>query len=129
LRALGAPKEELMMTYRPMFTLLALFTLAAPVAAQQSEGGADRNAIMLTHIDRHPATPAAARKSLARIDRAALEVCGASGGSLREMKDATHRSACWREAMADAVAQIDDPLLTAAYAARPSTRAHGQVGG
>jgi UrcA family protein len=119
----------MMMTYRPMFTLLALFTLAAPVAAQRRESDADRPAIMLTHIDRHPATPAAARKSLARIDRAALEVCGAFGSSLREVKDATHRSACWRDAMADAVAQIDDPLLTAAYVGRWSPSGNREMGG
>lgn len=118
------------MTYRPFFTLLSLLTLAAPVVARPVVtrpigATADRPAIRLTHIDRHPATRLAARKTLARIDRAALEVCGAAPGSLREMKEATHRSACWHEAMAGAVAKIDNPLLNAAFA----DRQHAELGG
>ncbi len=117
------------MTHRPMFTLLTLFTLVAPVTAQRAETGAERNTILLRHVDRHPATPGAARRSLARIDRAALEVCGAFDSSLRELKDAIHRSACWREAMAGAVAQIDDPMLSAAYADHPAGVVHRDSGG
>jgi UrcA family protein len=129
LRALGGSKEELMMTTRPFFTLLSLFALAAPVAAQRVDAGAERAVIQLNHVDRHPTTPAAARRSLARIDRAALEVCGAFDSSFRELKDAVHRSDCWRESMAGAVAQIDDPLLRAAYADRPAAMAHRDSGG
>jgi UrcA family protein len=118
-------KEEMTMTYRPFFTLLSLFSLAAPVAAQRIDAKTDRPAIRLTHIDRHPATAAAAKRTLARIDRAALDVCGASSASLREMKDAVQRTACWRDAVADAVKQIGDPLLTSAYA----DRTHRELGG
>ncbi|QJU58039.1 UrcA family protein [Sphingomonas sp. AP4-R1] len=106
------------MTHRTLIATSLLTLLAAPAATQTPVTGADRVAIRLDHIDRHPATPAAARRTLSRIDRAVTEACGASGFSLREVKQATRDSACWRETMADAVSQVDSPLLHQVYAER-----------
>jgi UrcA family protein len=52
---------------------------------------------------------------LARIGDAALTVCGAPQSSLADVKLAVRRSACWKDAVAGAMAQIDDPLLAQAY--------------
>lgn len=106
------------MTHRTPIATSLLMLLAAPAVAQTPIAGADRVAIRLDHIDRHPATPAAARRTLSRIDRAVTEACGASGFSLREVKQATRDSACWRETMADAVSQVESPLLQRVYAER-----------
>jgi UrcA family protein len=103
------------MTYRRIFTLLSLFALAAPALAQAAEAG-DRISVRATHIDRHPASPRAARRTLGRLEAAALEACGASSFSLYEIRQAVRASDCWREAMKDAVAQIGNPLLRQVYA-------------
>jgi UrcA family protein len=64
--------------------------------------------------DRHElGSPAAARRLFGRIGDAALESCGASF-SLAEFKTATIASRCWKDAVAEAVRRIDNPLLTAA---------------
>ncbi len=106
-------------------TIAAL--LATPGSAGQRDAGSDRQAIVLKHIDSHPATPGAARRTLARLDRAALEVCGASQGSLVELKRAIRASACWRESMDDVVSRIDDPRLRDAYAHNSGKRTTGHA--
>jgi hypothetical protein len=42
-------------------------------------------------------------------------VCGASEFSVRDAIEAEHRSACWRDAMARALAQVENPLLRQLY--------------
>jgi UrcA family protein len=93
---------------------IALTALSAPCLAQEVQVGPDRYAVTLRRADLQSTTPAATRRSLARIDRAAMAVCGASG-SLLEVKRAIRRSACWRESMADALRRIDDPHLSQAW--------------
>lgn len=100
---------------------LALVALGAPVVGQEIAIGRDRYAITLSRSDLQPATPAQARQARARIEAAAMVVCGASGTSLVELKRAIRRSACWRDSVADARRQIDDPLLAQAWPT-PSTR-------
>jgi UrcA family protein len=89
--------------------------LASPGPARPRDIALDRQAVVLKHLDSHPATPGAARRTLARLDRAALDVCGASQGSLVELKRAIRASACWRESMDDVLSRIDDPRLRDAY--------------
>jgi UrcA family protein len=89
--------------------------IAMPATAREAKVGADRYAVTLHRAQLHPATPDAARQTIARIEAAALDVCGASPFSLREMKQAVRDSACWRDAVAGTMAQIDDPLLLQAY--------------
>ncbi len=90
---------------------------ASPAAAQQA-GGEITETIMLRHIDRHPATALAALRLLRQIDAAAMLVCGATPGSLGEVKRAARASRCWRDSVSAAVRQIDSPLLSAALARR-----------
>lgn len=90
------------------------FATACPAAAQDRIG-ADRYAVTLREVDAHPATPDAARRTLARIGKAALAACGASSSNLREVNRSIARSACWRDSVADTVARIGDPLLTRVY--------------
>lgn len=95
----------------PISFAAACAALATPCLAQQRPDP-DRHVVVLRDVDRRPATPAAARKVLARIDVAALAACGVPSFSLREVTQAARRSPCWRDAMAGAVAQIDAPLLS-----------------
>ena len=98
--------------YPPLVALCAL--LATPCTAQDKQIGPDRYAVTV-RADLHPATPAAARRVLARIDAGALAACGVSSFSLREVVAAERRSACWRDAMAGAMAKSDNVLLLQAY--------------
>ncbi|AOH84905.1 hypothetical protein AWL63_13995 [Sphingomonas panacis] len=91
----------------------ALAALAGPAQAQDRIGP-DRYAVVVKAAA-HPPTPRAARRALARIEQAALAVCGASSFSLREIRMSVRDSACWRGSVAEAVARADDPLLSAAY--------------
>ncbi|MCJ2178931.1 UrcA family protein [Novosphingobium album (ex Hu et al. 2023)] len=88
--------------------------LTAPAVAQDRIGD-NRYAVTLDAVDTHPATPEAAKRTLVRIENAALVVCGASSSSLREVKSAVRRSVCWHDAMADALTRIGDPQLALAY--------------
>ncbi len=100
----------------PFLTAAALCSaLAMPAAAQETKIGHDRYAVTVHQANLHPATPAAARRTLARIEAAALAVCGGADFSLSAMKLAVRRSACWRDSMAGTMARIDDPLLLQAY--------------
>ena len=96
----------------------ACLATAAPGFAQETKVGRDRYAMVVHQADLHPATPAAARRAVARIDAAALRVCGASSFTLREIIAAKRRSPCWREAMAGAMTHASDPLLLDAYKRR-----------
>ena len=92
--------------------------IASPAVAQEKIGP-DRYAVTVRRAGLHPATPAAARRTLARIEAAALAVCGGSEVSFSALKLAIQHSPCWRDAMADTMARIDDPLLLDAYHHRP----------
>lgn len=93
----------------------ALTTLAAPCLARGAQTDPNRLVIALRRADLSSGSPAAIRRSLARIDRAAMAACGASGFSLREMTLAVHHSDCWRRTMTDALRQIGDPHLSQAW--------------
>lgn len=107
-----------MIHVRCALSALACAALASPCGAQETRVGPDRYRIVVRNADRHPATPATARRTLARIDSAALGVCGVSSSSLREVVIAGRKSPCWQEAMASALADVDDPLLRSAYLKR-----------
>lgn len=84
--------------------------LATPVAAQEKVGP-NTYAIAVESLDVRPATVRAARRALARIEEAALEVCGAPHGALREVRRAVRKSECWKDSVDRAVTAIGDPLL------------------
>jgi UrcA family protein len=96
---------------------IALPFLLAGIASTEGHAaatGLETTEIRVRYERRELTSPAAARRLLRRIGDAALESCGASSFSLAEFKTATVVSRCWRDAVADAVRRIDDPLLTAA---------------
>jgi UrcA family protein len=109
------------MTMRILFLAAALAgaAVSAPGTAEEMKIGPDRYAATVRRADLHPATPAAARRTLARIEAAASAVCGASTFSLNAVKLAVRDSPCWRDSMAGTMAGIDDPLLLRAYHHRP----------
>lgn len=92
----------------PVIVLVA--GLVNPLAAE-ARPGPDARTVILEDIDTRPATTGAARRTLARIEEAALTVCGAPRGSLIEVRRAARRSACWKDSVEAAVAQVGHPLL------------------
>jgi UrcA family protein len=82
-----------------------------------------RPSVTLRGLDLHPSTPASARRLLDRLGEAALEACGGSAFSLREVKAAIKESSCWRDAMGDAVRRIGSPQLTVAFERAKTLRA------
>jgi len=60
-------------------------------------------------------SPAQAAVLLDRIKAAAQVACGAEKESLADVKRAVRGSQCWRDSVANAVHQIDSPLLTGAF--------------
>lgn len=100
-------------SYALFATACALF--ATPCVGQDIQLAPDRYAVTVRSVDLNPATPSAARRVFRRLDAAALAVCGASEFSVRDAIEAEHRSACWRDAMARALAQVENPLLRQLY--------------
>jgi UrcA family protein len=94
---------------------LIVTVLSVPAAAQGVEVGPQRYAVRVARAELQSATPAAARRALHRIDRAATAACGGGGGSLHEITKAVQASACWREAVGNTVRQINAPLLSQAF--------------
>lgn len=84
--------------------------LIPPVQAEKTMNP-DKHAIILANVNMHPATAREARKTLDRIKAAALTVCGAPHGSSTYMRRAVMKSECFTESVANAVRQIDDPLI------------------
>ncbi len=100
--------------------MVASFLLLGIVSIDGHAGPAGSETIEI-HLRYHPqdlASPAAARRLLARIGDAALEACGASPFSLAEFKIATRNSQCWREAVDGATRRIASPTLTALASGR-----------
>ncbi len=86
--------------------LLVAAGLSGPTRAER---------VIVRNVDLHPATPSAARRTIRRIDEAALRACGASSFSLAEVKFATRGGPCWQEAAGNAVRQSGNPLLAEAF--------------
>jgi UrcA family protein len=86
---------------------LVLASWPHPVAAQTPAEGPS----VTVRVNPAPATPAEARAERQRIEAAAMEVCGASPTSLRELRLAVRDSACYRRALDGALRQIDNPAF------------------
>lgn len=87
-------------------------------ACSISAARAQTASVTLRHVDLHPATAAVARRTMRRIDEAALSVCGADG-ALVEAKREIRAGPCWQEAAGNAARQSGDPLLAQAFARFP----------
>lgn len=91
---------------------------AALCASVEIPVRAETHTVVLSGVDLRPNTIDAAEKLMARIEEAALEVCGAPTGTSQLLRRAVRRSDCWAASVADAVARIDHPKLTALYRAQ-----------
>jgi UrcA family protein len=96
----------------------ALFAGGAAVSAlAQVPTGETRS----VHVPHAAMSPGAYRTVEARLQRAALEVCGASRESLAEVRRAARQSQCWRDAYGGAVAQLSAMQLAIRPALLTST--------
>jgi UrcA family protein len=102
-----------------MFCALAL-ALAAPAASQAASADSSARVSIPVRVSGLDLTqPADAALMIRRLDAAALEACGASKFSLREYRQAVRESACYRDGMNDAVAQLGSPTVNALYRNHP----------
>ena len=102
----------------PLIATMTTLMFGSASAARDGAGEFSDSIVVIHHADLHPSSAKAARAVLDRIDTAALEACGASSFSLREVKISVRSSQCWKESVAKVVARINDPMIQAAYASR-----------
>ncbi len=93
-----------------LVAMIGLFT-AGPVPA------AEQHSVTVKYHDLDLATLDGARTLYGRISAAAREVCGYEG---RSFTDQAFWNGCYRGAIADAVAKVGSPLLTAVHTGRPA---------
>ncbi len=95
---------------------LAALALAAPFAVSAQTADTDStSAVRVAYKDLDLSQPRQARVMLDRIDRAALEACGASEFSAPQYRAAVQQSACFHDGVGQAVAQTDSPVLSRLY--------------
>ena len=98
-------------TVRPVALALILGVLAATQAFS-----AEPASITVKYGDLDLSTPSGAHTLYSRISGAARTVCGYSG---TDFIDQAIWKGCYRGAIADAVAKVNSPLLTAVHTGRP----------
>ncbi|MBC7670547.1 UrcA family protein [Caulobacter sp. DWR2-3-1b2] len=84
--------------------LLAASTAALLLLASAASAAETTSIAVRAKLD--PSNPQDQKVMMHRIDAAALEACGAQRGSFAEVKRAVAASACHRDAVAGAVAQL-----------------------
>ena len=89
--------------------------LAVPAAVQAAPAPQITSSVAARHGDLDLNNPAHASIMLRRLDVAALSVCGASDGSLSEIKTAVRRTSCYVDAMNGAVSRLAAPTVSAAF--------------
>jgi UrcA family protein len=87
----------------------ALASFAAPALAGESDAALEAVRVSYRDLDLTKAHDSAVMMD--RLREAALQACGASRASLMEFRWATRRSACYKESLARAVADLHAPLL------------------
>lgn len=103
-------------TYRTAFLSAALSTLALIGTAQVLAGElSTTRSIRVGYADLDIASSAGAASLYRRIKGAARDVCGYQGHSLVEIKQ---WQLCVQGAVADAVATVNSPLLTAMHSSK-----------
>lgn len=89
----------------------AIAAIASPAAAQPKT---DFPSLVVKYADLDLTRPTGADVLIARIERAADEVCGSSNGARSLTEVALHR-ACKKETMAAAVRSVNAPLVSARF--------------
>jgi UrcA family protein len=107
---------------------LKTLALCAVIAGLALPAAATANPFDVTSTAKAPygdldlSTPRGAARMLDRIDAAALKTCGASEFSLRDYQKAVRRTACYRDSLTSAVADLNAPTVTALFHARMPVR-------
>jgi len=94
---------------------LAALAFAAPAAAQPA-GETTSIAVPARGLDLDRS--ADATRLAGRLERAALNVCGASEFSARAVQEDVRASACYRAALDHALATLNAPAVSAALSSR-----------
>ena len=121
------------MSKRVIFTAACAIAVAAVAgsAMAQSEFAAARSvfheqvAVPVSYADLDLSSPDGASLMLHRLHDAALNACGADDSSVRPYKWAVHRSACYRDSMDRAVADLNAPAVTRLYQSRAADAFNG----
>ena len=100
-----------LIAFAPLALALLVIAMGQAMAAPAE---VEENRIILRAIDHHPANARAAKRIWAKIDGAALEVCGGGGQSNAQVNYAVRRSDCWHNAMNGGLGQISTPFLPVA---------------
>jgi UrcA family protein len=80
-------------------------------------GTTGARSVTVSYRDLDLSSPEGANALYRRIQAAAKEVCGHAGADLLEQ---SLWKGCYRNAIADAVGKVNNPLLTAAHTGRPT---------
>lgn len=98
------------------FSTLALaIALAAPMIAQAAPQPESIAVATAGYGDLDLNRASDAKIMVSRLDRAALEACGASRASFRDYRTAVQRSDCYKDGMRQALADLNAPAVTQAY--------------
>ncbi|HKP78782.1 MAG TPA: UrcA family protein [Phenylobacterium sp.] len=99
-----------------LIAVSALFAvaLAAPAVAQPTV----TTSIAVSPAGLDLSAPAGAALMASRLDRAAVRACGASEFSVRDHQQAVRRSACYRDALGQALSTLNAPAVSAALRGR-----------
>lgn len=95
--------------------LILALALAAPIASHAASPTENVATATAGYGDLNLARAGDAKIMLHRLDRAALEACGASSFSFRDYRTAVQRSDCYKDGMRQALADLNAPAVTQAY--------------
>jgi UrcA family protein len=99
--------------------IAAVMAAALPAAAFAGEGTSSR-AVSAAGLDLSRSSDAAVMAR--RLEQAAMNVCGASEFSAREVQNDVRRSSCYREATDRALSALSAPAVSAALRGRALAR-------
>jgi len=103
---------------RLFLSTLAVLALAGPAFAASVDGPTQTTSVAARTAGLDLGHHADAQRMVARLDHAALSVCGASQFSASDYRNAVRRSDCYRDAMNTALASLNAPTVTAVYRER-----------
>lgn len=101
------------------------FAAAAPAQAQPRDQFIDRASVAVAAADLNLDSELGAETLLRRLNRAARQVCRASGRNRDDIETRRAARACMDAALDRAVAQVDSPTVHALYASRYASIAQG----
>ncbi|HEY7797660.1 MAG TPA: UrcA family protein [Hyphomonadaceae bacterium] len=106
--------------FRTLIATTAILGALAPVPSAVAEPVV-RSSVRVSYADLDLSREAGAYVLLQRIEAASQRVCGPRP-SPRNLKIHIHYQACYRDAVSQAVAEVESPLLSALLDAPPRSR-------